>query len=100
MDLLDITDISATDSWAPSTGPSFGSGIELLMNDKKTASSVKRSGIEIDDLTSLEHDLNNLSDIGTPSTNHMSAPIFSNMNHTRLAKTFSFRHASISQGWL
>ena len=61
MDLLDITDLSATDSagsWTPSAsaGPSFGSGIELLMNDKKTAASVKKSGIEIDDLTSLEND--------------------------------------------
>ena len=89
MDLLDITDISATDSWTPSTGPSFGSGIELLMNDKKTASSVKRSGIEIDDLTSLEHDLNNLSDIGTPSTNHMSAPIFSNITSERPSVKFA-----------
>lgn len=73
----DIIDLSATDSssWNPS--PSFGSGIELLMNDKKTASSSKHSGIEIDDLTSLEHDLNNLSDIG--QTNHSSAPLFSNI---------------------
>lgn len=83
MELLDITDLSATDSaWGSSSGggggPSFGSGIELLMNDKKTASSVKRSDIEIDDLTSLENDLNSLSDVG-PSSNHMSAPIFSNI---------------------
>jgi hypothetical protein len=47
------------------------------MNDKKTVSSVKRSGIEIDDLTSLENDLNNLSNVG--STNHMSTPLFSNI---------------------
>ena len=78
---LEFTDLSATDasSWtpAPSGGPSFGSGIELLMNDKKTASSVKHSGIEIDDLTSLENDLNSLS--GSTSTNHMSTPLFSNI---------------------
>ncbi len=84
MDLLDITDLSATDSagsWTPSAsaGPSFGSGIELLMNDKKTAASVKKSGIEIDDLTSLENDLNSLSDIGGSSSNHMSTPLFSNI---------------------
>ena len=78
---LEITDLSdASSSWAPTPsggGPSFGSGIELLMNDKKTASSVKRSGIEIDDLTSLENDLNNLSNVGP--TNHMSTPLFSNI---------------------
>jgi hypothetical protein len=78
---LEITDLSdASSSWTPPTpsgGPSFGSGIELLMNDKKTISSVKRSGIEIDDLTSLENDLNNLSNVG--STNHMSTPLFSNI---------------------
>lgn len=76
---FEITDLSSMDTLTSSTGPSFGSGIELLMNDKKTASSVKRSGIEIDDLTSLENDLNSLSDIGSSSTNHMSTPIFSNM---------------------
>jgi hypothetical protein len=77
---LEITDLSdAFSSWTPtpSGGPSFGSGIELLMNDKKTISSVKRSGIEIDDLTSLENDLNNLSNVGP--TNHMSTPLFSNI---------------------
>ena len=85
----DIIDLSATDasSWNPSPssgGPSFGSGIELLMNDKKTTSSAKRSGIEIDDLTSLENDLNSLADI--TSSNHMSAPLFSNMTSESSAK--------------
>lgn len=81
MDILDITDLSASDSWASSSvpGPSFGSGIELLMNDKKTASSVKRSGIEIDDLTNLENDLNSLTDLDGSSSNHVSAPLFSNI---------------------
>jgi len=73
----DIIELSATDasSWNPT--PSFGSGIELLMNDKKSSSSSRNSGIDIDDLTSLENDLNNLSNIG--STNHTSGPMFSNI---------------------
>ena len=77
----DIIDLSATDasSWNPplSNTPSFGSGIELLMNDRKKESGTKSIGIEIDDLTSLENDLNNLADVG-PS-NHASAPLFSNI---------------------
>lgn len=77
----DIIELSATDvsEWN-SSGPSsnFGGGLELLMNDKKSFSSSKKSGIEIDDLTSLENDLNNLSDLDGPS-NHSSTPLFSNI---------------------
>jgi hypothetical protein len=77
----DIIELSATDvsDWNPS-GPSssFGSGIELLMNDKKTLSKKSSSGIEIDDLTSLENDLNNLSEMDGPS-NLSSTPLFSNI---------------------
>lgn len=73
---FEITDLSSMDTMTPSAGPSFGLGIELLMNDKKTASSVKQSGIEIDDLTSLENDLNSLANVGSSSSNHMSTPLF------------------------
>ena len=76
---FEITDLSSMDTMTPSAGPSFGLGIELLMNDKKTASSVKQSGIEIDDLTSLENDLNSLANVGSSSSNHMSTPLFSNL---------------------
>ncbi len=41
----------------------FGSGIELLMNDKKSGETKeKNSDIKIDDLDNLEDELNNLSD--------------------------------------
>ena len=41
----------------------FGSGIELLMNDKKSGDSKeKNSDIKVDDLDNLENELNNLSD--------------------------------------
>ena len=83
----DIIELSATDasSWNPpmSNTPSFGSGIELLMNDNKKKDGIKKSGIEIDDLTSLENDLNSLSDIGkSSSSNHT----FSNLTSESSAK--------------
>jgi hypothetical protein len=76
-------------SSSSSAGPSFGSGIELLMNDKKTTSSVKKSGIEIDDLTSLENDLNNLTDLGSGPSNHASAPLFSNITENKSSVKFA-----------
>ena len=39
----------------------FGSGIELLMNDKKTEKK-GTSSVEIDDISKLEDELNDLSD--------------------------------------
>jgi len=40
----------------------FGSGIELLMNDKTPNEGKKRSDIKIDDLENLEDELNTLAD--------------------------------------
>ena len=58
----------------------FGPGIELLMNDKKKSTSDGEnnglSGIDLDDITKLENDLNDDSKkINTPSRNN----IFSNL---------------------
>ena len=39
----------------------FGSGIELLMNDKSRDTKKSSSNIEIEDITKLEDELNNLS---------------------------------------
>ena len=39
----------------------FGSGIELLMNDNSKSNNQKSSNIEIDDISNLEDELNNLS---------------------------------------
>ena len=90
MDIIELSPMDASE-WNPtssSAGPSFGSGIELLMNDKKTAS-VKKSGIEIDDLTSLENDLNNLTDLGSGPSNHTSAPLFSNITENKSSVKFA-----------
>jgi Family of unknown function (DUF5767) len=68
-DIIDISAMGASDSWGPSEtvnlkSSNFGGGLELLMNDKKTGSSSKSSGgdINIEDLTNLEDELNNLVD--------------------------------------
>lgn len=73
----DIIDISMDfdnldnnwDTHKPSTN--FGSGIELLMNDKKKDSHGPTSDIDIDDLKHLESELNDLAqpDTGTSSYN-------------------------------
>ena len=93
MIIMDIIELSSMDAseWNPtsssSISSSFGSGIELLMNDKKT--SVKKSGIEIDDLTSLENDLNNLTDLDSGPSNHTSAPLFSNITENKSSVKFA-----------
>ena len=90
MDGLEIIEL---DGWGSSNNTAssskskstFGDGIELLMNDKKKETSSSKSDIDIDDLNSLEAELNNLTDSsstiptssfgdsflgGSPSTTH------------------------------
>lgn len=58
----DIIDISMdfNDDWNKSNKTSnFGSGIELLMNDKRPENKVSNN-VEFDDIADLENDLNNL----------------------------------------
>ena len=60
-DIIDITPISLNgDAFNKTTN--FGSGIELLMNDKKKEGNKPSSDINIDDLTNLENELNQLVD--------------------------------------
>ena len=62
-DILDISEIKLGES---SGKTNFGSGIELLMNDKKAPDSSDSN--KMDDIDNLEHELNDLSDIvGGPS---------------------------------
>lgn len=62
----DIIDISLdfenldNNSWDNSKKTNFGSGIELLMNEKKNSSGAPTSDIDIEDLNNLEDELNNL----------------------------------------
>jgi hypothetical protein len=69
-DIIDISTINLnenlSDDWGnskeTSSGSNFGSGIELLMNDKKKENAGRKSDIELDDLNNLEDELNNLAE--------------------------------------
>jgi hypothetical protein len=56
----------------------FGSGIELLMNDKIKESSRLSNDIDIEDLNNLENELNDLSE----STNYKIKPDFFDVGHS------------------
>jgi hypothetical protein len=75
--MSDIIDISMdfSDDWNKSKKTSnFGSGIELLMNDKRGDTKTSSTNIEFDDITDLENDLNNL--VNEPDN-------FENSSHVR-----------------
>jgi hypothetical protein len=56
---LDFENLDSGSSWNQKK-TNFGSGIELLMNEKKIDSSGPTSDIDIEDLNNLENELNNL----------------------------------------
>ena len=65
---LDVPDFKLTDDFdnddALNSKPSvnFGSGIELLMNEKKTNEKKSSTNIDLDDISKLEEELNDLTD--------------------------------------
>ena len=61
-DIIELNDFGNDMSFKRSS-TNFGGGIELLMNDRVKDSSKKSSNIGLDDLTSLENELNELSDL-------------------------------------
>ena len=73
----DIIEISELDWNTPTQGQgpkstNFGSGIELLMNDKVKEGSKMSSDINLDDLNNLENELNNLSEPSSYSSSSKS----------------------------
>ena len=78
--MSDIIDISMdfNDDWNKSSSnfssSNFGSGIELLMNEKRGETKVSNN-IQFEDITDLEEDLNNLAN----STSNM----YDNSSHVR-----------------
>ena len=81
---VSFDDAFDTDNIQSNRQPSinFGSGIELLMNDRKKGENKKSSDINIEDITNLEDELNNLSDTMKPSQergNSDNTNIFSNL---------------------
>jgi len=69
-EIIDISTINLGDSSFKGSlkSANFGSGIELLMNDKKKEGSRPSSDINLEDLNNLENELNDLVD-ETPSRN-------------------------------
>jgi len=77
-DIIELSSFNENVEWgaSSSTGPSssFGSGIELLMNDKKKENIKLSSDIDIEDLNILESELNDL--VNEENTSHTNKPDF------------------------
>jgi hypothetical protein len=73
IDNLDTVNLSLdsdpTPGPAPSSGVSFGPGIELLMNDKKKSSSSSSMNIDLGELDRLESELNDMAAASTKTIN-------------------------------
>jgi hypothetical protein len=65
--LNDLEPISLNFNDAPKPGVNFGGGIELLMNDKKRASSSSPANLNLGELDNLENELNELSGAASSS---------------------------------
>ena len=96
-DIIDISESwngpssSSTGSKLNLSSSSFGDGIELLMNDKKSSGSKSSSSdINIEDLNFLEDELNNLSS-SSSSSNHKS-DLFSTINKSDDSSSSSSTH--------
>ena len=67
-DIIEISSLDLDNNFDFGSAPkssNFGSGIELLMNDKMKDSSRPTSDIDLDDLNNLENELNDLADDST-----------------------------------
>jgi len=81
-DIIEISEIPFDNSdygFGSQKKTNFGSGIELLMNDKRETKLT--SDINMDDLNNLEDELNNLVEPSSPSMSHsFSSGLFGNSN--------------------
>lgn len=77
-DIIDISmDFDNLDNKWNSGKTTFGGGIELLMNDKKTESHGQTSDIDIEDLNNLENELNDLAaETSAPISNSFESGLF------------------------
>ena len=81
-DIIDISmdfDNLDNNNWGSSQSnkkSNFGSGIELLMNEKKMDMNGPASDIDIDDLNNLENELNDLVNESAPVTNSFESGLF------------------------
>ena len=68
LDELDPISLDIGESSTGFSSSNFGSGIELLMNDKKISSSNSNSNLNLGELDNLENELNELSGQSRPTT--------------------------------
>jgi hypothetical protein len=86
LDELPVINLNRTSSSRPSVN--FGGGIELLMNDKKRNEGGKgNSEIDLDDITDLENDLNELSNEPTNTRVKAKSDIFNSGFKLKIDKT-------------
>lgn len=80
-EIIDISNLNFEDNndWEPKSGSrssNFGGGLELLMNNKGMESSKPTSDIDLEDLSNLENELNNLSDNSASSSYQPASDLF------------------------
>jgi hypothetical protein len=88
----EIIDISTLDIPSSSTDSNFGSGIELLMNEKKApsgSSGNNSENIEMDDLEKLETELNDMANIGASKSSIFTDTINEPINLNRPSVSFN-----------
>jgi hypothetical protein len=86
----DIIDISLDFDNTGFKASNFGSGIELLMNDKKKDTNGSSSNIDIEDLNNLENELNDLAQDTIPISNNFNSGLFANNNDDDFDKSVRF----------
>lgn len=83
LDNLEIPDINIEDDLdediSRKKSTNFGSGLELLMNDKNKSDKKESSTIQIDDISNLEKELNEVSDVEKPEIKSQKKNIFQNL---------------------
>lgn len=60
VDLTEITELGMNDDFGGRSSSNFGGGLELLMNDKMRDSRRPTSNVDLEDLSNLENELNDL----------------------------------------
>jgi hypothetical protein len=101
LDNLEPISMNFNDGPTSSTEPSvnFGTGIELLMNDKKRSSSGGNISIDLSELDKLENDLNDLSGVSSGGANYTtpSTPTGESKLLNGLGNMFGFKSAPQNQ---
>ena len=101
LDNLEPISLNFNDGPTESAEPSvnFGTGIELLMNDKKKSSSAGNINIDLSELDKLENDLNDLSGVSSGGANYTtpSPPTGESKLLSGLGNMFGFKSNSAPQ---